>query len=85
MKLFFLLSLSFLATIAFAQQSTSKAMSFEDCLKVIRDTATSLGVAPINIAETSELRMVRFPTADGSVLVTCSKPDRKMVMTVSKK
>ena len=85
MKLLLVLGLSFAATTVFAQQSTSKAMSFDDCLKVIRNTATQLGVAPVNIAETSELRMVKFPTADGSVLVTCSKPDRKMVMTVSKK
>jgi len=73
------------ASVASAQQSTSKSMSFEDCLKVIRNTATDLGVAPINIVETSEARIVRFPTSDGSVLVTCSKPDRKMVMTISPK
>lgn len=51
-------------------------------LNFIRDTSAQLGVA-INIAETSELRMVKFLTADASVLVTCSNPDRKMVMTVS--
>ena len=69
----------------FAQQSTSKSMSFEECLQVIQRTAAQLGVAPINITETTDMRMVRFPTNDGSVLVTCSRPDRKMVMTVSKK
>lgn len=73
------------ASTSFAQQSTSKSMSFEECLQVIQRTATQLGVAPINIAETTDMRMVRFPTSDGSVLVTCSRPDRKMVMTVSKK
>jgi hypothetical protein len=69
---------------AFAAESTSKSMSFDQCLLVIQRTATQLGVAPINIVETSIMRMVRFPTADGSVLVTCSKPDQKMVMTISK-
>ncbi len=68
----------------FAQQSTSKSMSFQDCLRVIQNTASQLGVAPINLVETSDLRMVRFPTTDGSVMVTCSKPDRKMVTTISK-
>ena len=85
MKLALVLGLCSFTTAALGQQSTSKAMSFDDCLQVIRNTATQLGVAPVNIAETSDLRMVKFPTADGSVLVTCSKPDRKMVMTVSKK
>ncbi len=63
--------------------STTKTMSFENCLQVIRSTAADLGVAPINIVETNDLRMVRFPTVDGSVLVTCSRPDRKMVLTIS--
>ena len=68
---------------AYAAESTTKTMSFENCLQVIRSTAVDLGVAPINIVETNDLRMVRFPTADGSVLVTCSRPDRKMVLTIS--
>jgi hypothetical protein len=75
----------FIAFQCFAQESTSKSMSFEECLQVIQRTATQLGVAPINIAETTDMRMVRFPTREGSVLVTCSRPDRKMVMTISKK
>jgi len=85
MKLSLALLITILALPAIAQQSTSKTMSYEDCLRVIQNTATQLGVAPINIVETSEMRMVRFPTADGSVLVTCSRPDRKMVTTISKK
>ena len=85
MKTSLVIGAALVATTAFAQQSTSKPMSFEDCLQVIRNTATQLGVAPVNIVETSGVRMVRFPTADGSVLVTCSRADRKMVMTVSKR
>jgi hypothetical protein len=68
---------------AFSAESTTKTMSFEACLEAIRSVASDLGVAPINIVETNDLRMVRFPTADGSVLVTCSRPDRKMVLTIS--
>jgi hypothetical protein len=64
-------------------QSTSDSMSFEQCLQVIRQTASELGVAPINIVETNILRMVRFCTTDGSVLITCSDPDQKMVLTAS--
>jgi hypothetical protein len=65
-------------------ESSSKTMSFDACLETIRSVASDLGVAPINIVETNDMRMVRFPTSDGSVLVTCSRPDRKMVMTISK-
>ena len=57
-----------------------KTMTFDKCLKAIRSVATDLAVAPINIIETNQLRIVRFPTNDGSgksILVTCSKPDKK--------
>jgi hypothetical protein len=66
-------------------KSQSQSMSFDDCIKVIQRTAQDLRTAPVNIVETTEMRMVRFPTAEGSVLVTCSRPDRKMVMTFSQK
>ena len=85
MKYFIALMGALLATTAFAQQSTSKPMAFEDCLRVIKRTATQLGVAPITIVETSEMRAVKFPTGDRAVLITCSRPDRKMVTTFSKK
>ena len=64
-------------------ESTSQSMDFESCLANITGVATELGVAPINIVETSVVRMVRFNTTDGSVLVTCSAPDQKMVITKS--
>lgn len=64
-------------------QSTSTAMAFEDCIRTIQRTSGQLGVAPRNIVENSDVRMVRFNTSDGSVIVTCSRADRKMVTTVS--
>lgn len=66
-----------------AVESQAVTMSFDSCLAKIRSTAAQLGIAPINIAETNELRMVRFPTSDGSVLITCSRPDGRMVVTKS--
>lgn len=76
-------SLMLLPTRGFAVESTSKTMSFEACIATIQRVAGDLGVVPINIVETGILRMVRFPTDDGSVLITCSKPDRKLVITRS--
>ena len=84
MKLTLAILLSSLVLPALAQKSTSKSMSFEDCLRVIQNTATQLGVAPINIVETKDMRMVRFLSDDGSVLVTCSRPDRKIITTITK-
>ena len=64
-------------------KSISRHMSFDRCLTQIRDMATSLQEAPINIMETSQMRMVRWMMVDGSFLITCSKPDNKIVLTKS--
>jgi hypothetical protein len=68
---------------AYSQESQTRNMSFAECLATIRNVSAQLGVAPIIIVDTSILRMVRFPTITGSVLVTCSRPDRTMVLTVT--
>lgn len=70
-----------------AVESTTRDMSFDQCIDLIQRTATQLSSAPLNVVETTEVRIVRFLTDDGSggsVLVTCSRPDHKMVMTISK-
>jgi hypothetical protein len=64
-------------------RSAAVVMSFDQCLEAIRKTASQLGVAPINIVETDILRMVRFCTDDGSIVVTCSRADQRMVITRS--
>ena len=64
-------------------QSVSQPMSFQNCLTTIRRVASDLQTAPINIVETRSMRVVRFRTVDGSILVTCSGPDRKMIVTQS--
>jgi hypothetical protein len=69
--------------LAQAQTDTVK-MSFDSCLSRIREMGSKFGVAPINIVETRELRVVRFITSDGSVLVSCSRPDQNMVVKISK-
>ena len=63
-----------------------ETMSFNDCLQRIRTMSTNLGQAPKNIVETGILRIVRFKTNDGSgksILVTCSKRDRTVLINES--
>lgn len=64
-------------------RTMTKVMDFQTCLGAIRTMASDFGVVPVNIVETSEVRIVRFNTADGSVLVTCSAADGKMVAVQS--
>ena len=52
--------------------------SLKPCNGLIPRMAVQLGVVPIDVIETSVLRMVGFPTSDGSdesILITRSRPD----------
>ena len=82
---FVILAVSLLIALPYLAQasSESRTMNFETCLGVIRKTSTDLNVAPINVVETNDMRIVRFPTADGSVLVTCSRSQRILTVTKS--
>ncbi|TVT59848.1 MAG: hypothetical protein FHK82_02390 [Sedimenticola thiotaurini] len=61
-------------------------LSFEDCLARKTQVIASLGIHPQNlmpIVNTGILTIDRVCTVDGSVLITCSKLDRKMIITTS--
>ncbi len=77
-------AISFADTKVIAKEAmVTVAMSFEKCISRIQGVATDLGVAPINIVETNIIRIVHFPTNDGSrqsMLVTCSRPDQHMLI-----
>lgn len=82
----FLLSLAFPATAFAAASSQTIPLSFEECLARKETVISQLGVNPRNIiplVNTNIMTMTKLCTVDGSVIVTCSKPDRKMVITQS--
>lgn len=69
-----------------ATESTSTLMSFEKCQAVQANTIAQLNVPPgdiVHIVNTSVMTMTRLYTTDGSVIITCSAPDNKMVITKS--
>lgn len=69
-----------------AQGETIKeTMGFDQCLETIRLVATKSGVVPVNIVETEGVRVVRMPAPDGSLLVTCNRAQRLMIMQPSTK
>ena len=80
------LLLAALAATAFAAPAKAlttetRTMRFEDCLDAIWQVARDLDAAPTTVVQTQDIRIVRFSTTDGSVLVTCSRPDGKMGIT----
>ena len=83
MRILITLILSVAPIAATAQTETVKTMGFDACISNIQTISGQLGIVPVNIVETSDLRIVRFVTSDGNVLVTCSRPDRKMLVRMS--
>ncbi|UCP00099.1 hypothetical protein LF844_09885 [Metapseudomonas lalkuanensis] len=66
--------------------STSSHATFEQCEAVKSKVITDLNVPPsqiIPIINTSIMTVTRICTADGSVLISCSREDEKMVVTRS--
>lgn len=60
----------------------SKPASFVACSATIDSITSSLGGYPAEtIVNTGIIRMVKMWTNDGVVTVSCSGPDRKMVIT----
>lgn len=71
-----------------AAESTSRAMSFDECQSLQANVIAQLNVPPediIHVVNTAILTITRVITADGSVLISCSDPDQKMVITRSTK
>jgi len=77
------LALALGVSTAAAMETTSRTLplAFDKCLGIIRYMGVQTGVAPVNIVKTQSMRMARFDTESGSVLITCSRPDQKMVIT----
>lgn len=75
-----------ITTAATASNTEAQSMPFDQCVAVVDKTALQLGLgwlrAPI-IVRTTEAYIRRFCTDTGSVLITCSRPDQKMVTTKS--
>ena len=66
--------------------STSKPMSFNECVIAVAEMTRTVGRSRWrNISTSNQLTMTRICTIDGSVIVTCSRSDRKMVITRSSK
>ena len=81
MKKLLTVALCFLVHPALASvESTSEAMDFDTCIKSIQLLSAKLWIAPTNIVETTQLRIVKFYTSDEAVTISCSKPDRQRVL-----
>lgn len=64
----------------------TRAMPFDACsarIDEMVEAVRSTRYEAVPVVETDIMRTVRFPANDGSVLVTCSRPDERMVLVHS--
>lgn len=64
----------------------TSTMSFSACLSSVASTVSGLSVRSSDvryIVQTNIMTVTRICTNDGSVLITCSRPDSTMVLTKS--
>jgi len=86
-KLVFISTILGMSSLSFgAASSQTIPLSFEECIARREVVISQMGVSPrdiIPVVNTQIMTVTKVCTVDGSVLVTCSKPDRKMILTKS--
>ena len=63
-----------------ASETQTIALPFDQCLEAIISTGRQLDVLPSDIRNVPDGVQVRFDTTDGTVLVTCSRTNARMVI-----
>jgi len=75
---FLVLCMFFIATEA---KNETVDLPFEKCVKLIRETAAVFGSPPEIIVQKNDFWVVRIPTNDGSLLISCNHRDHSMIVT----
>jgi hypothetical protein len=75
------IAIMLLPGMAWAIETQTREISFSGCLAVIAQVSGQYDAPPVNVVETSDLRIVKWFLSDGNVMVACSRPDGKMVVT----
>ena len=81
---FFLLLFLFNFDCYAAKTAGTKTVDFDVCVEAAistKDAMKSLGYSSDVIVNTKVLYMVKIYSDDAPTIITCSKPDRKMVVT----
>lgn len=63
-----------------AMASGKRSMSFEACNELVRQLTEGLDDFVADVANTRDTRAVKVRLSDGVAVVTCSRPDRTMVV-----
>lgn len=63
------------------RETVVQTISFKGCLNAAQALANQIGVKPAVVIDTKWVKMFRITGSDGTILVTCSGKERKMVIS----
>jgi hypothetical protein len=58
----------------------AEAMPFAECVALVEDVSEELGVSPVSLTRTSDIWTARLDAVDGSLTITCSRPDNRLTL-----
>jgi hypothetical protein len=58
----------------------TETMTFAECISLTEEIAGERGVTVANILRTNDVWLTRLDAADGSILITCSRQDRRLTL-----
>src|SRR4051812_47623501 len=61
-------------------ESRTEVMAFGDCISMVEEISSEMGVKPISILRTGDVWLTRIEAFDGAVTITCSRPDRRVTL-----
>jgi hypothetical protein len=62
------------------RESRTEVMAFADCVSMVEEISSEMGVRPISILRTGDVWLTRIEAFDGAVTVTCNRPDRLVTL-----
>lgn len=61
-------------------ESRTEVMAFADCVSLVEEISSEMGVKPVSILRTGDVWLTRLDADDGAVTINCSRPDRRVTL-----
>ena len=58
----------------------TETMTFAECISLTEEIAGERGVTVASVLRTNDVWLTRLDAADGSILMTCSRQDRRLTL-----
>jgi hypothetical protein len=67
-------------SIGAVSRSRTEVMAFSDCISLVDEISSEMGVKPVSLLRTADVWLSRLDASDGAVTITCSRPERRVTL-----